>query len=419
MAKTVPFTLADAREWKNQFPTPFYILDEEGIRQTVTDINTAFSWNEGFCEHFAVKANPNPSVLRLLASLGCGTDCASIAELEMSRRCGMTGHKIILTSNETSDACYQKAKEVGAIINLDDITQIDHMERAVGIPDTVCCRFNPGSFGISNAIMGNLYDSKFGMTEEQLFEAFRILKAKGVEHFGIHAMLASCSLDETYYPALAEKLFDLVLRMREENDITVEFVDFAGGVGIPYRPEEKKVDILKVGAEVKKVYDRLLTANGIQLRIMTEMGRFVTGPHGYLVTTCVGKKHIYREYIGVDANAANLMRPAIYGSYHHVTVLGKENEAPCQIVDVVGCLCENNDKFAVQRELPAIDEGDILVIHDGGAHGYSMGYNYNGSLRCAELMMHADKTVTLVRRAETLEDYFATFDIDPVFSKKE
>lgn len=417
MRYTLPFTFEQVSLWKETLPTPFYVYDEEGIRNTVNAINQAFSWNEGFRECFAVKATPNPSILRLLHSLGCGLDCASIAELEMAKRCGFTGQEVILTSNETLDPTYRMAYEQGAIINLDDLTQIAHVERALDgkLPDTICARFNPGSFGISNEIMGNLYDSKFGMTEEQLFEAFRILKEKGVEHFGIHAMLASCSLDESYYPALARKLFTLVLRMKEDLDIAVEFIDLSGGIGIPYRPEEKAVDILKIGEGVHQVYDEVLTSRGLSVRLMTEMGRFVTGPNGYLVTSVVGKKHIYREYIGVDATAANLMRPAIYGAYHHITVLGKEDQETSGLYDVVGCLCENNDKFAIQRELPSVEEGDLLVIQDAGAHGYSMGYNYNGALKCAELMLQKDGSVKLIRRAETLSDLFATLDMDPDF----
>lgn len=417
MKYTLPFTFEQVSLWKETLPTPFYVYDEEGIRNTVNAINQAFSWNEGFREYFAVKATPNPSILRLLRSLGCGLDCASVAELEMAKRCGFTGQEVILTSNETLDPTYRIAYEQGAIINLDDLTQIAHVERALDgkLPDTICVRFNPGSFGISNDIMGNLYDSKFGMTEEQLFEAFRILKEKGVQHFGIHAMLASCSLDESYYPALARILFTLVLRMKEDFDIAVEFIDLSGGIGIPYRPEEKAVDILKIGEGVHQVYDEVLTSRGLSVRLMTEMGRFVTGPNGYLVTSVVGKKHIYREYIGVDATAANLMRPAIYGAYHHITVLGKEDQETSGLYDVVGCLCENNDKFAIQRELPSVEEGDLLVIQDAGAHGYSMGYNYNGALKCAELLFQKDGSVKLIRRAETLSDLFATLDMDPDF----
>lgn len=417
MKYTLPFTFEQVSLWKETLPTPFYVYDEEGIRNTVNAINQAFSWNEGFREYFAVKATPNPSILRLLRSLGCGLDCASVAELEMAKRCGFTGQEVILTSNETLDPTYRMAYKQGAIINLDDLTQIAHVERALDgkLPDTICVRFNPGSFGISNDIMGNLYDSKFGMTEEQLFEAFRILKEKGVQHFGIHAMLASCSLDESYYPALARILFTLVLRMKEDFDIAVEFIDLSGGIGIPYRPEEKAVDILKIGEGVHQVYDEVLTSRGLSVRLMTEMGRFVTGPNGYLVTSVVGKKHIYREYIGVDATAANLMRPAIYGAYHHIAVLGKEDQETSGLYDVVGCLCENNDKFAIQRELPSVEEGDLLVIQDAGAHGYSMGYNYNGALKCAELMLQKDGSVKLIRRAETLSDLFATLDMDPDF----
>ena len=415
MKKTLPFTLNEARAWRQEYPTPFYIYDEAGIKKTVTDINEAFSWNKGFKEHFAVKACPTPAVLRLLRSLGCGTDCASLPEIEMSLRSGITGDSIVFTANEVTPAEYRAAYEAGALINLDDRTQTEILEEAGIVPDTICARYNPGEFQISNDIMGHLYDSKFGMPKEQLFETFRIMKERGTRHFGFHAMLASCSLVEDYYPMLARELFGLALEIREKLGITVEFIDFAGGVGIPYRPEEQPVDIRVVGERVHAVYDEIVRANGMEIRLMTEMGRFVTGPHGYLVTSVIGKKHIYREYIGVDATAACLMRPAIYGAYHHVTVLGKEDAPAAGKFDVVGSLCENNDKFAVDRELPETERGDILVSHDAGAHGHSMGYNYNGRLRCAELLLKEDGSVKMIRRAETMADYFATLDIDEEF----
>lgn len=416
--KSVPFTLENAKTWTKEFPTPFYIYDEAGIRKCVTDLYKAFSWNKGFKEYFAVKALPNPSIIRLLKELGCGTDCASTTEIILATKCGISGHNIMFSSNETTESEYRSALDAGAIINLDDITHIEFLENMGPLPDTFCCRYNPGKFNITNDIMGHLFDSKFGMTLPQLKEAFSILKSKGVKHFGIHAMLASCSLNEEYYPRLASELFSLVLDIKKELDITVEFIDLSGGIGIPYLPEEQEVNIFNIGNGVKKVYEEIIAANGLELSIFTEMGRYITGPYGYLVTNAIHYKHIYKEYIGVNASCCDLMRPAMYGAYHHITVLGKENEAPVGRFDVVGSLCENNDKFAVDRPLPNVELGDYLVIHDAGAHGHSMGYNYNGKLRCAELMMHPDKTVTQIRRAETANDYFVTLDIDPAFSEK-
>ena len=419
MQKTVPFSLKQAQTWRDRFGTPIYVYDEAGIRNTVSDVQKAFSWNKGFTECFAVKATPTPAIIRLLASMGCGTDCASISELVISKASGLSGRKIMFTSNETSAEAYKKAVELGAIVNLDDITQIEILERAAGIPDTVCLRYNPGKFEINgksatSSIMGNQADSKYGMTKDQLFKAYRILKEKGVSHFGLHCMAASCSLDSSYYPALAEMMFNLVLEVKEKLGIEIEITDFGGGVGIPYRPAQEKLDIISIGEAVHEVYDRLIRANGMEVAIYTELGRFVTGPHGYLVTSVRGLKHIYKEYVGVDATACDLMRPAMYGAYHHITVLGKEKD-PIK-VDVCGSLCENNDKFAIDRILPKADIGDILVIHDAGAHGRSMGYNYNGFLRCGELLMHADGTVSLIRRSESLDDLFATFDVDEGFS---
>ena len=416
MNKTVPFTLKQAKQWRERFGTPFYVYDEKAIMNTVSSVQKAFSWNKGFCECFAVKAAPTPAIIRLLASFGCGTDCASVSELEISRACCLSGRKIIFTSNETSDQAYRKAVSIGAIINLDDITQISVLEKAAGIPDIVCLRYNPGSFAFTSGIMGNQADSKYGMTKDQLFVAYGILKDKGVKHFGLHCMAASCCLDESYYPLLAEMLFNLVLEVKDKLGIEIELVDFGGGVGIPYRPEEKPVDIVSVGQKVKEKYDLILKPRGMDVAIYTEMGRFITGPNGYLVTSVRGFKHIYREYVGVDATACDLMRPAMYGAYHHVTVLGKENCPPSLVTDIVGSLCENNDKFAVQRPIPEVDYGDIIVIHDAGAHGRSMGYNYNGMLRCGELLMDKNGNVRMIRRPESLDDLFATFDVDDKFS---
>ena len=416
MRAELPFTVEQVTEWKKKYPTPFYVYDESGITECVKNFYKAFSWNDGFREYFAVKATPTPAILRLLKSLDCGADCASITELLMAQRCGINGHRIMFSSNETSCAEYKEAVKAGGIINLDDFTQIENLENSCGIPDTICCRYNPGSFNITNQIIGHLKDTKFGMTEKQLISAFKILKEKGVNHFGIHAMLASCSLENDYYPNLARELFNLALRVREATGITVEFIDLSGGIGIPYRPNEKAVDIFEIGEKVHRVYDEILTSNGISLSLYTELGRYITGPYGYLVTSVIGKKHIYKEYVGVDSSACDLMRPAIYGAYHHIRVLGKENETNTVTCDVVGSLCENNDKFAVDRELPETELGDVLVIEDSGAHGRSMGYNYNGKLRCAEFMLKKDGSIQMIRRAETPEDYFATLDVDSEFS---
>ena len=419
MQKNVPFSLQDALVWRSRFGTPFYVYDEAGIRKTVSEVQKAFSWNKGFTECFAVKATPTPAILRLLASLGCGTDCASVSELVLSSSCGLGGRKVMFTSNETSDEAYRVAVRIGAIVNLDDITQIDNLERAAGIPDTVCLRYNPGSFTVNgkdatSSIMGSQADSKYGMTKEQLFEAYRILKEKGVKHFGLHCMAASCSLDASYYPTLAEMMFNIVVELHKTLCIDIEITDFGGGIGIPYRPEQEPVDILAIGMAVHEVYDRIIAYSGLQVAIYTELGRFITGPHGYLVTSVRGFKHIYKEYIGVDATACDLMRPAMYGAYHHITVLGKEGTEIK--VDVCGSLCENNDKFAIDRLLPKAEMGDILVIHDAGAHGRSMGYNYNGFLRCGELLLTPQGDVRLIRRSESLDDLFATFDVDEDFS---
>lgn len=416
MQKNTPFNLNDVKRWAEDYPTPFYVYDEAGIRACVEGVKKAFAWNPGFREHFAVKACPNPSILRLLKSLGCGADCASIPEIVMAGCSGIEGNHIVFSSNETSLDEYRVAVEAGAIINIDDLTQVEQLEKAVGyIPEAVCCRYNPGEWGTTNEFIGNLYDSKFGMPEDQLFEALRQLKEKGAKRFGVHAMLASCCLSNDYYPMLAEELFALTIKIRDELGITLDFIDLAGGVGIPYRPKEKPVDIAAIGEGVHEAYDRILKANGIELDIYTEMGRYITGPYGYLVTEVIGKKHIYKEYIGVDATASCLMRPAIYGSYHHITVLGKENEPAAGIFDVVGSLCENNDKFAVDRELPAVELGDYIAIHDAGAHGHSMGYTYNAKLRPAEFMLCENGELKMIRRAQTMNDYFATLDCDAEF----
>ena len=418
MAKVPFITKEKAEEIIQKFPTPFHIYDEKGIRENARRLKQAFAWNKGFKEFFAVKATPTPAILQILKEEGCGTDCSSYAELLMSKKCGFGCSEIMFSSNDTPEEEFRFAKEVGAIINLDDITHIEMLERVCGVPETICCRYNPGRFAMSSDIMGHLYDSKYGMMKEQLLEAYRKLKDLGVKKFGLHAMLQSCSLDETYYPKLCEELFPLAVAIREKTGITISFIDLSGGIGIPYRPEEEPVDIGRIGEMVHEVYDRILKSAGIEVSLFTEMGRFITGPYGYLLTKVVGHKHIYKEYVGVDASACDMMRPAMYGAYHEIRVLGKETGEDDQIVDVVGQLCENNDKFAIDRKLPKTEIGDLLVIGDSGAHGRSMGYNYNGRLRCGEYLLRPDKTICQIRRPESLEDLFATFDIDQTFQEQ-
>ena len=423
MKKELPFSVEQAKNFAKEYPTPMLIYDEQGIRETVKNVQEAFSWNPGFCEYFAVKAAPVPGILRLLESMGCGTDCASITELELSRRSGMVGERIVLSSNETEPEEYVHAAKLGGIINLDDLTQVDQLDAALqeaglAFPEMICCRYNPGKFSISSDIMGHLYDSKYGMMKEQLFEAYRKLKDLGVKKFGLHAFLQSCSLDETYYPKLCEELFPLALEIREKTGITISFIDLSGGIGIPYRPEEKPVDIIRVGEKVHEIYDRILKAAGMEPVLCTEMGRYITGPHGYLLTKVVGLKHIYKEYVGVDASACDMMRPAMYGAYHEIRVLGKTPSENDPVVDVVGQLCENNDKFAIDRRLPKTEIGDLLIIGDSGAHGRSMGYNYNGRTRCGEYLLQKDGKLKQIRRPEELKDLFATFDIDKEFQQK-
>lgn len=395
------------------YPTPFHIYDEKGIRENAKAVKEAFSWNPGFKEYFAVKATPNPCLMQILKEYGCGYDCSSMTELMLSAAIGATGEDIMFSSNETPAEEYAYAAKLGAIINLDDITHIDYLETVLGkLPETISCRYNPGGvFTMSNGIMDNPGDSKYGFTQEQMFEGFRILKEKGVKNFGIHAFLASNTVTNEYYPTLAGQLFEMAVRLKEETGAAIKFINLSGGVGIPYQPGQAGNDIYAIGEGVRKVYEEVLVPAGMgDVSIYTEMGRFMMGPYGALVTKAIHEKHTYKEYIGVDACAVNLMRPAMYGAYHHITVLGKEQE-PCDCkYDIVGSLCENNDKFAVDRMLPEIDKGDYLFIHDTGAHGFSMGYNYNGKLKSAELLLREDGGVDLIRRAEKPEDYFATFD---------
>ncbi|SFG22707.1 diaminopimelate decarboxylase [Lachnospiraceae bacterium C7] len=412
--KKIPFVTKDkVEEIVKKYKTPFHLYDEAGIRKNAQDVKEAFAWNKGFREYFAVKATPNPYILKILQEYGFGCDCSSYTELMMAKSLGFDGEHIMFSSNDTPAEEFQYADKVGAIINLDDFTHIDFLEKTIGyIPETISCRFNPGGvFKLSNGIMDNPGDSKYGMTKEQLFEAFKILKEKGAKSFGVHAFLASNTVSNEYYPQLAKQLFELVVELKKETGCDIKFVNLSGGVGVPYTPDQEPNDIKIIGEGVHKAFDEILVPAGMgDVAIYTEMGRFMLAPYGCLVTQAIHEKHIYKEYIGVDACAVNLMRPAMYGAYHHITVLGKE-DAPCtEVYDVTGSLCENNDKFAVDRKLPKIDMGDYLVIHDTGAHGFAMGYSYNGKLKSAELLLQEDGNVKLIRRAETPKDYFATFD---------
>ena len=398
------------------YPTPFYLYDEQGIRENARALNRAFAWNPGFKEYFAVKATPNPQILKILHEEGCGTDCSSLTELIMSDRCGFKGGEIMFSSNDTPAEEFKLAAELGATINLDDITHIDFLKDTIGyIPKKICCRFNPGgvfTLGESKEgfqVMDNPGDAKYGMTRAQISEAYKRLKELGAEEFGIHAFLASNTLSNDYYPALARILFQLAVELKEETGCHITFINLSGGVGVPYRPEQSANDIAVIGEGVRKAYEDVLVPAGMDdVSICTELGRFMLAPYGVLVTRATHEKHTYKEYIGVDACAANLMRPAIYGAYHHITVMGKENEPCDHKYDVTGALCENCDKFAIDRMLPRIDKGDLLVIHDAGAHGHAMGYQYNGRLRSAEVLLQPDGSTRLIRRAEVPEDYFAT-----------
>ena len=419
--KKIPFiTKEKAQEIAQKYPTPFYLYDEKGIRDNAKAVKEAFSWNPGFKEYFAVKATPNPYLIQIMKDYGCGCDCSSMTELMLSDAAGIKGRDIMFSSNDTPAQEYAYAAQLGAIINLDDITHIEFVEGILGkLPETMSCRYNPGGvFKMSNGIMDNPGDAKYGFTTEQMFEGYRILKEKGVKNFGIHAFLASNTVSNEYYPILAKELFELAVRLEKETGADIKFINLSGGVGIPYTPDQEPNDIRAIGEGVRRVYEEVLVPAGMgDVSIYTEMGRFMMGPYGQLVTKAIHEKHTYKEYIGVDACAVNLMRPAMYGAYHHITVLGKE-DAPCDHkYDVVGSLCENNDKFSIDRMLPKIDKGDYLVIHDTGAHGHAMGYNYNGKLRSAELLLKEDGNVQMIRRAETPGDYFATLDCFDIYDK--
>lgn len=412
MKKTPFLTLDKAREIAAQIPTPFHIYNEAGIRANARALREAFAWNPGFKEYFAVKATPNPYILQILHEEGCGCDCATYTELVLAEAVGVTGREIMFSSNVTPELDMKKAWDMGAIINLDDATYVDFLERVAGIPETVCLRYNPGgTFSLGNSIMDMPRDAKYGMTEDQMAGAINRLMKLGTKHFGIHALLASNACSYEYYPELAGNLFRLAVRLRNATGAHISFVNLSGGVGVDYRPEQPKPDIRIIGEEVRRRYESILVPNGMDdVAIFTELGRFMLAPHGHLVSTVLHQKHIYKEYVGLDACAANLMRPAMYGAYHHITVLGKEDAILDHVYDVTGGLCENNDKFAIERSLPAIEPGDMVVIHDTGAHGFSMGYNYNGKLRSAEVLLHPDGSFRLIRRAETPADYFATLD---------
>ena len=408
--KKLPFTRTQIEKIIEQYPTPFHIYDARAIRENARRFIQAFAWAPGFKEYFAVKACPTPAIVRMLKELGCGTDCSSLAELILSERAGVIGEDIMFTSNDTPAEEYQKAWQLGSIINLDDISHIEFLKKHVGIPEVICIRYNPGPRRMgSNTIIGNPEEAKYGFTHEQVFEGCARLRDLGVSRFGLHSFIISNDIDRSHYLQTAQMLFQLAADVKDALGVRIEFVNLSGGLGIPYRPDEDVVDIEALGREVHEAYDAIVRPAGLHpLKIFSECGRYITGPYGYLVSTVLHKKNIYREYVGLDACMADLMRPALYGAYHHITVMGKEDAPRTRVYDVTGSLCENNDKFAIARELPEIDTGDIVVIHDAGAHGHAMGFNYNGKLRSAELLLEEDGRIELIRRAETLDDYFAT-----------
>lgn len=412
--KKVPFvTKEQVEEMIKLYPTPFHLYDEKGIRETARNLYKAFSWNEGFKEYFAVKATPTPAILKILHEEGCGVDCSSMAELVMAKRCGFSEGEIMFSSNDTPLEEFTYANEIGGIINLDDLTHVKGLQEACKtVPETVCCRYNPGGvFELGNTIMDNPGDAKYGMTKEQMIEAYKELKDLGAKEFGIHAFLASNTVTNDYYPRLAKILFELAVELKKETGVRIGFINLSGGIGVPYTPDKEPNDIFAIGEGVRKVYEEILVPEGMgDIKIYTELGRYMLAPNGGLITKAIHEKHTHKEYVGVDACAANLMRPAMYGAYHHITVLGKEEAVCDHKYDIVGSLCENNDKFAIDRMLPEIEKGDLLFIHDTGAHGFSMGYNYNGKLRSAEILLQEDGTTKMIRRAETLEDYFATLE---------
>jgi diaminopimelate decarboxylase len=409
--KSVPFTKEQLLRIIERYPTPFHLYDEGAIRRNARAFVEAFSWAPGFKEYFAVKAAPNPYLLAILREEGIGADCSSMPELLLAERCGITGENIMFTSNDTPAQEFVEARRLGAVINLDDLSHIDYLDTHAGLPDLLCFRYNPGPLRGGNAIIGTPEDAKYGLTRPQLFEGYTRLKKRGVNRFGLHAMVASNELDPNYFIGTATMLFELVAEISREVGIKFDFVNIGGGFGIPYRPDQTAVDVAAVSAGIRGAYEKIITAAGLHpLRLFLECGRIITGPYGYLVSTVLHLKHIYKDYVGLDACMANLMRPALYGAYHHITVPGKERLPHTHRYDVTGSLCENNDKFAIDRMLPEIAVGDIVVIHDTGAHGHAMGFNYNGKLRSAELLLREDGSVVQIRRAETVDDYFATID---------
>lgn len=417
MSSSFPLSKAQLDDLISKFPTPFYLYDEKAIRENMQKFTKAFSIFPVFREHFAVKACPNPYILKILAQEGCGADCSSLPELILSKKSGILGNKVIFTSNETPAEEYKYAYESGNIINLDDFTHIEYLKNAIGkLPDTICFRYNPGNDKQGcNSIIGKPEEAKYGLTREQIIQAYKICKEEGVKHFGLHTMVASNELNPDFFIDTAKLLFELCAEIKEKTGVRIEFVDLGGGLGIPYRPDQKAVDYDYVAKGIKNEYDKILIpANLDPMEIYWECGRPITGPYGWLITTAIHEKHIYREYIAVDSCMADLMRPGMYGAYHEITVSGKENEPKTQVYDVVGSLCENCDKFAVQRSLPKIEMGDHIIIHDAGAHGRAMGFNYNGKLRCGEILMRQDGSFKQIRRRETIDDLFATLDLDGV-----
>jgi len=410
--KQLPFSKQQLEKITEQYPTPFHIYDEKGIREYARKFNRTFSWNPGFKEYYAIKSAPNPYLMKIMREEGFGIDCSSFAELVIAEQLGMSGDEIMFTSNDTPAYEYQKAIDLGAIINLDDISHIEYLEKNVGLPQLVCFRYNPGSLKDGNTIIGHPEEAKYGFTREQLFEGYQMLKDKGVKRFGLHTMVASNELDAAYFVETAQILFDLIVEIKQKVGITIEFANLGGGIGIPYRPTDQPVDLDFMSQGIKKLYQEKIELNGLSpLRIYFESGRAMTGPFGFLVSKVLHIKKTYKQYAGLDSSMANLMRPALYGSYHHITVMGKEYEPQDQVYDVTGSLCENNDKFAINRQLPKMEQGDLVVIHDTGAHGHAMGFNYNGKLRSAELLLRENGEVVQIRRAETLNDYFGTLDL--------
>ena len=413
--KKVPFTKEQIVGIMKKYPTPFHIYDEKAIRQNAREFLKAFSILEGFKQFFAVKATPNPYILEILKQEGMGVDCSSYAELEMVERIGITGEEVMFSSNDTPAEDFIKAKQIGAIINLDDISHIDFLEKAAGIPDMICLRYNPGPARKGNQIIGKPEEAKYGLTRGQMLEAYKIVKKKGAKRFGMHTMIVSNELNEDYFVETAKMMFELAVDVYKKTGVKVEFVNLGGGVGIPYKPEQEQVSYERVANGIRKAYEEIIVKNKLNpIKIFTECGRVITGPYGYLVTKVRHIKHIYKDYVGTDASMVNLMRPGMYGAYHHITVLGKENALHNHVYDVTGSLCENNDKFAINRQLPEIVPDDILVIHDTGAHGFAMGFNYNGKLRSSEILLREDGSVIQIRRAETVEDYFTTLDFEGV-----